>query len=169
MGGGWGETKIKAKLSPAEAGAWAELGNNPKIVDTISRCNAQGQHTHFAQSNCTVTKTPKKELIRAPLIDTDETYSASTADPHLPPNQAGAVPVPAPLELAAPAASLPHNEGVPPAHNPHPKEAVPAAPNFPPNEADPADHSIPPNQAVSAAPILSQTQLPLQMRRQDRQ
>ena len=28
--GGWvgGETKIKAKLSPAEAGAWAELGKN---------------------------------------------------------------------------------------------------------------------------------------------
>ena len=30
MGGGWvgGETKIKAKLSPAKAGAWAELGKN---------------------------------------------------------------------------------------------------------------------------------------------
>ena len=28
-GGGWvgGETKIKAKLSPAKAGAWAKLGN----------------------------------------------------------------------------------------------------------------------------------------------
>ena len=25
--GGWGETKIKAIISPAEAGAWAELGN----------------------------------------------------------------------------------------------------------------------------------------------
>ena len=28
VGGGWGETKIKAKLSPAGAGPWAELGNN---------------------------------------------------------------------------------------------------------------------------------------------
>ena len=27
MVGGWGEIKIKAKLSPAEAGVWAELGN----------------------------------------------------------------------------------------------------------------------------------------------
>ena len=26
--GGWGEIKIKAKLSPAKAGAWAELGKN---------------------------------------------------------------------------------------------------------------------------------------------
>jgi hypothetical protein len=25
--GGWGEIEIKAKLSPAEAGVWAELGN----------------------------------------------------------------------------------------------------------------------------------------------
>ena len=25
--GGWGEIVIKAKLSPAEAGVWAELGN----------------------------------------------------------------------------------------------------------------------------------------------
>ena len=25
--GGWGEIKNKAKLSPARAGAWAELGN----------------------------------------------------------------------------------------------------------------------------------------------
>jgi hypothetical protein len=25
---GWGEIEIKAKLSPARAGAWAELGNN---------------------------------------------------------------------------------------------------------------------------------------------
>jgi hypothetical protein len=25
--GGWGEIEIKAKLSPAKAGAWAELGN----------------------------------------------------------------------------------------------------------------------------------------------
>ena len=24
---GWGEIEIKAKLSPAKAGAWAELGN----------------------------------------------------------------------------------------------------------------------------------------------
>jgi hypothetical protein len=24
---GWGEIEIKAKLSPAEAGVWAELGN----------------------------------------------------------------------------------------------------------------------------------------------
>ena len=27
-GGGWSEIEIKAKLSPAEAGVWAELGNN---------------------------------------------------------------------------------------------------------------------------------------------
>jgi hypothetical protein len=26
--GGWGEIEIKAKLSPAKAGVWAELGNN---------------------------------------------------------------------------------------------------------------------------------------------
>jgi hypothetical protein len=26
--GGWGEIEIKAKLSPAKAGAWAELGKN---------------------------------------------------------------------------------------------------------------------------------------------
>jgi hypothetical protein len=26
VGGGWGEIEIKAKLSPAEAGFWAELG-----------------------------------------------------------------------------------------------------------------------------------------------
>ena len=25
---GWGKIKIKAKLSPAEAGVWAELGKN---------------------------------------------------------------------------------------------------------------------------------------------
>ena len=25
--GGWGKIEIKAKLSPARAGAWAELGN----------------------------------------------------------------------------------------------------------------------------------------------
>jgi hypothetical protein len=32
--GGWGEIKIKAKLSPAKAGAWAELGKKtPLIVD----------------------------------------------------------------------------------------------------------------------------------------
>jgi hypothetical protein len=29
--GGWGEIKIKAKLSPAEAGVWAELGKKTKI------------------------------------------------------------------------------------------------------------------------------------------
>jgi hypothetical protein len=28
--GGWGEIEIKAKLSPAKAGAWAELGNKIK-------------------------------------------------------------------------------------------------------------------------------------------
>ena len=27
MVGGWGEIENKAKLSPAEAGVWAELGN----------------------------------------------------------------------------------------------------------------------------------------------
>ena len=27
VGGGWGEIEIKAKLSPAESGVWAELGN----------------------------------------------------------------------------------------------------------------------------------------------
>ena len=30
MVGGWGEIKIKAKLSPVEAGVWAELGNKAK-------------------------------------------------------------------------------------------------------------------------------------------
>ena len=30
---GWvGEIEIKAKLSPAEAGVWAELGNNFKVI-----------------------------------------------------------------------------------------------------------------------------------------
>jgi hypothetical protein len=28
VGGGWGEIEIKAKLSPAEAGVWAELGKS---------------------------------------------------------------------------------------------------------------------------------------------
>ena len=28
--GGWGEIEIKAKLSPAKAGAWAELGKQKK-------------------------------------------------------------------------------------------------------------------------------------------
>jgi hypothetical protein len=31
-GGGWGEIEIKAKLSPAKAGAWAELGKKNKFV-----------------------------------------------------------------------------------------------------------------------------------------
>ena len=30
--GGWGEIEIKAKLSPAEAGVWAELGKNLKVM-----------------------------------------------------------------------------------------------------------------------------------------
>jgi hypothetical protein len=34
--GGWGEIEIKTKLSPAKAGAWAELGNKnsglPKLL-----------------------------------------------------------------------------------------------------------------------------------------
>jgi hypothetical protein len=29
---GWGEIEIKAKLSPAKAGAWAELGNNESFT-----------------------------------------------------------------------------------------------------------------------------------------
>ena len=29
--GGWGEIEIKAKLSPAKAGDWAELGNRLKF------------------------------------------------------------------------------------------------------------------------------------------
>ena len=33
MVGGWGEIEIKAKLRPAKAGAWAELG---KIVMMIA-------------------------------------------------------------------------------------------------------------------------------------
>jgi hypothetical protein len=44
VGGGWwvggwvgGETKIKAKLSPAEAGAWAELGNM-LVLHTCIQC-----------------------------------------------------------------------------------------------------------------------------------
>jgi hypothetical protein len=28
---GWGEIEIKAKLSTAKAGAWAELGNNKML------------------------------------------------------------------------------------------------------------------------------------------
>ena len=34
---GWGEIEIKAKLSPAKAGAWAELGKN-SMIDTASYC-----------------------------------------------------------------------------------------------------------------------------------
>jgi hypothetical protein len=33
--GGWGEIEIKAKLSPAKAGAWAELGNNNVIRSVL--------------------------------------------------------------------------------------------------------------------------------------
>ena len=35
VGGGWGETKIKAKLSPAGAGAWAELGKKKKLSNLV--------------------------------------------------------------------------------------------------------------------------------------
>ena len=34
VGGGWSEIEIKAKLSPAEAGVWAELGN--KVFGSLS-------------------------------------------------------------------------------------------------------------------------------------
>ena len=30
--GGWGKIEIKAKLSPAKAGAWAELGKSKRKV-----------------------------------------------------------------------------------------------------------------------------------------
>jgi hypothetical protein len=41
VGGGWvGETKIKAKLSPAKAGAWAELGN-------IHRCSDESEYLRY--------------------------------------------------------------------------------------------------------------------------
>lgn len=37
--GGWGEIKIKAKLSPADAGVWAELGNYQNISYRKSSTN----------------------------------------------------------------------------------------------------------------------------------
>ena len=39
-----GETKIKAKLSPAEAGAWAELGNYKLILFTIISAQCDLSH-----------------------------------------------------------------------------------------------------------------------------
>jgi hypothetical protein len=33
--GGWGEIEIKAKLSPAEAGVWAELGNKKLYIGEL--------------------------------------------------------------------------------------------------------------------------------------
>jgi hypothetical protein len=33
--GGWGEIDIKAELSPAEAGAWAELGKSPPNIKKL--------------------------------------------------------------------------------------------------------------------------------------
>jgi hypothetical protein len=33
--GGWVEIEIKAKLSPAEAGVWAELGNRPVTLPLL--------------------------------------------------------------------------------------------------------------------------------------
>jgi hypothetical protein len=33
---GWGEIEIKAKLSPAKAGAWAELGKNLSAAANLS-------------------------------------------------------------------------------------------------------------------------------------
>ena len=35
--GGWGEIEIKAKLSPAKAGAWAELGKNMNCRNELQR------------------------------------------------------------------------------------------------------------------------------------
>ena len=38
--GGWGEIEIKAKLSPAEAGVWAELGNKGKMSYSLMLDNS---------------------------------------------------------------------------------------------------------------------------------
>ena len=41
VGGGWvREIENKAKLSPAGAGAWAELGKNGKWIDNLGNCDA---------------------------------------------------------------------------------------------------------------------------------
>ena len=42
-----GKTKIKAKLSPAKAGAWAELGNN---AINYGRLSADRWRTHSART-----------------------------------------------------------------------------------------------------------------------
>jgi hypothetical protein len=49
--GGVGEIEIKTKLSPAEAGVWAELGKIPKIVATFVYASSQGQRTHSTRTN----------------------------------------------------------------------------------------------------------------------
>jgi hypothetical protein len=41
--GGWGEIEIKAKLSPAEAGVWAELGNLLSVKIQKHRSNTFGE------------------------------------------------------------------------------------------------------------------------------
>jgi hypothetical protein len=35
--GGWGEIEIKAKLSPAEAGVWGELGNFSNFSEGLNQ------------------------------------------------------------------------------------------------------------------------------------
>ena len=37
--GGWGEIEIKAKLSPAEAGVWAELGKRESLRNLLTGGN----------------------------------------------------------------------------------------------------------------------------------
>ena len=37
MGSGWGKAGNKAKLSPAGAGSWSELGNKKKTNDPYTR------------------------------------------------------------------------------------------------------------------------------------
>ena len=50
VGGGWSETKIKAKLSPAEAGVWAELGKNALYSGQLRFC-LQPRAAHALRSD----------------------------------------------------------------------------------------------------------------------
>ena len=48
-GGGWGKAENKAKLSPAGAGSWAELGNSGphKLLCWLHACRSDQNHLSF--------------------------------------------------------------------------------------------------------------------------